>query len=150
MILLDANLLIYAAVESFPQHRPAKVWLDEKLNGFSPVALPWASLLAFVRIVTNARIFERPASLPEAWAIVETWLSCPRVKIPQETADHALIVKHLLPFAEPGANLVPDLHLAALALGHGLILCSTDGDFARFKPIRWENPLLSQAVGLEV
>jgi predicted nucleic acid-binding protein len=39
------------------------------------------------------------------------------------------------------ANLVPDAHLAALAIEHGLILCSTDGDFARFRPLRWENPL---------
>ncbi len=38
-------------------------------------------------------------------------------------------------------RLVPDAHLAALAIEHGLTLCSTDGDFARFADLRWENPL---------
>nr|MBA2594952.1 VapC toxin family PIN domain ribonuclease [Gammaproteobacteria bacterium] len=38
-------------------------------------------------------------------------------------------------------NLVPDAHLAAIAIEHGLILCSTDGDFARFPSLRWQNPL---------
>jgi len=37
--------------------------------------------------------------------------------------------------------LVPDAHLAALAIEHGLTLCSTDGDFARFPELRWLNPL---------
>ena len=39
------------------------------------------------------------------------------------------------------SRLVPDAHLAALAVEHGLTLCSTDGDFARFPGLRWENPL---------
>jgi predicted nucleic acid-binding protein len=38
-------------------------------------------------------------------------------------------------------DLVPDAHLAALAIEHGLTLCSTDGDFARFPGLRWLNPL---------
>jgi hypothetical protein len=39
--------------------------------------------------------------------------------------------------ALPGmhGNLVPDAHLAALAVEHGLTLCSTDGDFARFRAV---------------
>jgi hypothetical protein len=39
------------------------------------------------------------------------------------------------------ANLVPDAHLAALAIEHGLLLASTDGDFARFPGLRFENPM---------
>jgi len=141
VILVDANLLVYAVAEGMPQHHAAKVWLDEKINGFAPVGLPWPSLLGFLRITTNPRIFAKPLATEEAWEIIEGWLNSPKVWVPQETGDHRAIMKHLLAFAEGGANLVPDLHLAALSLGHGLILCSTDGDFARFSPIRWENPL---------
>jgi hypothetical protein len=36
---------------------------------------------------------------------------------------------------------VHDAHLAALAIEHGLMLCSADGDFARFSGLRWQNPL---------
>lgn len=39
------------------------------------------------------------------------------------------------------ANLVPVAHLATLAIEHGLILCSTDGNFGRFQNLRWQNPL---------
>ena len=141
MILVDANLLVYAVVEEMPQHAAAKEWLDGRINGFAPVGLPWPSLLGFMRLTTNPRVFSQPLSLDSAWEIVQGWLARPKVWIPQETTDHAAILGYLVPFASPGANLVPDLHLAALAMGHGLIVCSTDADFARFKPVRWENPL---------
>jgi predicted nucleic acid-binding protein len=38
-------------------------------------------------------------------------------------------------------NLVADAHLAALAIEHGLTVCSADTDFARFAEVKWENPL---------
>ena len=141
MILVDANLLIYARMAVFPQHEAARAWLDGRLNGGAPVGLPWHSLLGFARIVPNARAFERPLPLVDAWQQVEDWLDCPRVWIPQPTERHREILASLLPHTGGQANLVPDAHLAALALEHGLILCSTDGDFARFPYLRWENPL---------
>ena len=47
MILIDANLLFYAQVNSFAQRDAARTWLDAQLNGSSPVGLPWHSLLFF-------------------------------------------------------------------------------------------------------
>lgn len=141
MILVDANLLIYAHVSSFARHRAARDWLDGALNGGGPVGLPWPSLLAFLRVVTNPRILERPVPIADAWKQVHDWLACEPVWTPLPTERHAARLGDLL--AEPGVqgNLVPDAHLAALALEHGLILCSTDGDFARFPRLRWLNPL---------
>jgi toxin-antitoxin system PIN domain toxin len=142
VILVDANLLIYAHVGSFAQHKSAVAWLDRQLNGSNRVGLPWESLLAFLRLVTNPRVFERAESVRDAWKQVRAWLSCEVVWIPQPTERHAELLEDLL--ARPGvhANLVPDAHLAALALEHGLTLCSTDGDFARFLPLlRWQNPI---------
>ena len=66
MILVDANLLVYAHVCSFPQHDAARAWLDERVNSTAPVGLPWPSLLGFVRLVSNPRIFERPSSVMAA------------------------------------------------------------------------------------
>lgn len=141
MILVDANLLVYAHVRSFQQHERARAWLDTKLNGNSPVGLTWSSLLAFLRIVTNPRIFQNPESMTDAWKQVEEWLDCEPAWIPDPTERHRELLGSLL--AGPGiqANLVPDAHLASLAIEHGLILCSTDGDFARFRDLRWQNPL---------
>jgi hypothetical protein len=102
--------------------------------------LPWTSLLAFVRIISNPRVVDRPRSLPEAWSQVEAWLDCPPAWIPLPTEHHRETLGELLRVV-PRGNLVPDAHLAALAVEHGLTLCSTDGDFARFPRLRWENPL---------
>lgn len=139
MILLDANLLIYASAPETPQHGPAKAWLDERLNSSARVAMPWPSLLAFMRIVSNPRLFEG-ASLVNAQAQVKAWLNLPSTWIPNPTEEHARILAELLE-SETQHRLVPDAHLAALALEHGLVLCSSDGDFARFRQLRWENPL---------
>ena len=143
MILVDANLLIYAHVSTFAQHERARAWLDQRLNGVAPVGLPWPSILAFLRVTTNPRIFEKPEPMQDAWRQAQAWLEAERVWMPQTTEHHQKILGDLL--AAPGvhANLVPDAHLAALAIEHGLILCSTDGDFARFGGLRWENPLLA-------
>jgi uncharacterized protein len=139
MILVDANLLIYASAPESPQHEVAKEWLDGHLNGPSRVGLPWPSLLAFMRIVSNPRLFEG-ASLAHARSQVQAWLELPGTWIPNPTEEHPRILSELLE-AENSHRLVPDAHLAALALEHGLVLCSSDGDFGRFRQLRWENPL---------
>lgn len=141
VILVDANLLVYAHVGSFAQHDAARRWLDGRLSGRAPVGLPWPSLLAFVRIVSNPRIFERPASVLAAWQQVESWLAPESTWIPLPTTRHREVLAPLMAYAEGRANLIPDAHLAALAVQHGLVLCSADGDFARFDGLRWINPL---------
>jgi toxin-antitoxin system PIN domain toxin len=140
MILIDANILIYAHVPTLPHHEAARRWLEEQLNE-SRVGLPWPSLLAFMRLVTNPRIFERPASITEAWSRVEEWLALPSVWIPQPTERHSQILGELLRKVVDRPTLIPDAHLAALAIEHNLILCSTDEDFARFPQVRCLNPL---------
>ena len=141
MILVDANILVYSHVASFSQHKAARKWLDGKLNGSPQVGLPWSSLLAFLRLVSNPRIFERPEPIANAWLQVRAWLECEAVWIPQPTERHADLLNELLTLPGVHGNLVPDAHLAALALEHGLTLCSTDGDFARFPILRWQNPI---------
>jgi toxin-antitoxin system PIN domain toxin len=141
VILVDVNLLLYATVASAPEHAIARPWFNACLNGTAAVGLPWVSLLGFVRIVSNRRVYSEPVPVAEAWREVERWLDCPSVWIPQPTDRHREVLRPLLVEATSRANLVSDAHLAALAIEHGLTLCSTDGDFLRFKNLRWENPL---------
>jgi len=141
LILVDANLLIYAHVNAFAQHQAARDWLDEQLNDISRVGLPWASLLAFLRVVTNPRIFEQPEPIADAWAQVMAWLACDTTWIPEPTEHHSETLGRLIALPGVHGNLVPDAHVAALAIEHGVTLCSTDGDFARFPGLRWLNPL---------
>lgn len=141
MILVDANLLVYAHVRSFTQHARAKAWLDARLTSGEAVALPWVSLLAFVRIVTNPRVFERPEPVADAWRQAEAWLDADAVWVPEPGERHRALLAGLLAVGGMRANLVPDAHVAAIAMEHGLLLCSTDGDFARFPGVRWQDPL---------
>lgn len=141
MILVDANLLLYAANRAAPEHERARTWLDDRLNGTVAVGLPWPSLLAFVRLATNPAILRHPASTAEAWRQVEEWLGCEAVWTPLPGETHREIVGAFLKASWMTSRLVPDAHLAALAIEHGLTLFSTDGDFARFPGLRWENPL---------
>jgi toxin-antitoxin system PIN domain toxin len=98
-------------------------------------------LLAFLRISTNPRIFPRPLGMRAAWARVSIWLSLDNVWTPEPTEHHRDLLERLLGSSAVASGLVADAHLAAIALGHGLTLCSSDGDFARFDGLRWENPL---------
>ncbi|HSR70128.1 MAG TPA: type II toxin-antitoxin system VapC family toxin [Acidobacteriota bacterium] len=141
MILVDANLLVYAFNQSMPQHGKSRQWLEDVLNRHPRIGLPWPSLLAFLRLVTNPRIYQHPASMEDAWSQVQEWLSLEQVWIPQPTRRHADILQDLLSVVGHQSNLVPDAHLAALAIEHGLTLFSADNDFARFPTLTWHNPL---------
>jgi uncharacterized protein len=141
LILVDANILIYAYTSRLAQHPAARDWFDRQLSGPTRVRLRWTSILAFLRIVTNPRVLERPPPTAQAWNQVIAWLGCGPVWVPQPTERHAEALAQLLALPGVRANLVHDADLAALAIEHGSILCSTDGDFARFPGLRWQNPL---------
>jgi uncharacterized protein len=141
-MLVDANLLIYAVHEGSAQHQVASSWLTEALNGSRRVGLPWQSLTAFMRIATHPRVFDRPLEPAVAWARIEDWLASPVAWIPAPGPRFAALLGQLVTAHDIRGNLVPDAMLAALALEHGLVVCSNDTDFARFAGLRWTNPLV--------
>jgi toxin-antitoxin system PIN domain toxin len=141
MILVDANLLLYAEDSRASCHAQARRWWDERLSGEDPVCLCWTVLTAFVRIGTNPRVYQRPLSIDEAVDRMRSWFAQPCVRIVHATGRHLDVFGRLLATGQATGNLVPDAHLAALAIEHGCLLCSTDGDFARFPGLAWKNPL---------
>jgi toxin-antitoxin system PIN domain toxin len=142
-MLIDANLLLFAIHRKSALHAAARDWLTAQLNGSRRVGLPWQSLASFLRIATHPRAFERPLEPAVAWERVTDWLSCSVAWIPQPGRDHARILGELIVRYEVRGNLLPDAHLAALAIEHGVAVFSADTDFARFTEVRWENPLVS-------
>jgi uncharacterized protein len=140
-VLIDANILLYAANPSAPEHAVATSWLDARLNGERRVGLPWESLTGFLRVATHPRTFPRPLRPEEAWGLIDDWLVAPMAWIPQPTDRHADVFGGLVRRYRLSGRLIPDAHLAALAIQHGLDVVSADSDFARFKEIRWVNPL---------
>jgi hypothetical protein len=139
MIFVDGNLLIYFGVAQMPQHWAADRWFREFVATGHRIGIPWP--LAFLRITTNPRLFAQPAAIDVAMRQVEGWLRLPMVWVPGPTERHGKIFATLLRQSNGTGNLVADCHLAALAIEHGLEMCSADGDFARFTGLRWVNPL---------
>lgn len=140
MKLIDVNLLLYATDRADPRHTKASAWFDDVLNSGEQVALPWHSLFGFLRIATNPRLRPKPLSMTAAIEFIEDWLEWDSVWVPQPTPGHFALVAEMLR-AVPRHKLVPDAHLAALAIGHGLTLCSNDVDFRLFRGLRLLNPL---------
>jgi len=140
-MLIDANLLIYAADQTAPEHRKASAWLTEQLNGDRRVGLPWESLMAFFRITTHPRATANPLQPADAWRFVRDWLAVDVAWVPVATDRHADVLTGLVDRYRISGNLVPDAQLAALAIEHGLEICSADTDFVRFTEVRWSNPI---------
>lgn len=141
MILLDANILLYAHDTEAVQHRAVRKWLESCFAGDDWIGLPWVSLWAFVRVSSNPRLLRRPLSSDEAFEIVRSLLAQPRTVIVQPGERHAELLERMVREGQAAGPLVTDAVLAALALEHGATLASTDRDFSRFPMLDWVNPL---------
>jgi toxin-antitoxin system PIN domain toxin len=140
-MLLDANILLYAYNQSDARHEQVARWLESVLNSPTRVGLPWQSLNAFLRLATNPRLYDAPATPEAACAQVHEWLAAPAAWIPLPTPRHADVLTTLIERYRLTGPLISDAELAALAIEHGIPVASTDADFARFRELRWENPL---------
>lgn len=141
MILLDANLLIYAVNQDAPLHQKAKSWLETVLSGRETVGFPWTVLLAFLRLTTRPGLFRHPLPVETAFDLVASWLDQTPASIVHPGPRHLPVLRELLRPLGTGGNLTSDAHLAATAIEHGAELCSSDTDFARFQGLKWRNPL---------
>ena len=141
MILFNANLRIYKVNQDMPPHRLVRSWWEQTLSSGDPVGLPWIVILAFIRICTNGRLFEKPLSPKAATAYVDEWLQQPSVTPVAPGKGHWTILRNLLTQAGTAGNLTSDAHIAALALERGLTVYSSDNDFKRFQGLRHVNPL---------
>lgn len=140
-MILDANVLLYAVNRRAERHQEAASWLADQLSGARRVGFTWQTISAFLRVVTHPRLFARPLDPRTAWGQVTEWLQAPVAWIPEPGPEYASILGTLLTEHDVRGNLVPDAALAALAIEHGVTLASADTDFARFRELRWENPL---------
>jgi toxin-antitoxin system PIN domain toxin len=141
MVLPDVNLLIYAVAERSDQHRAARQWWEQQLNGAETVALPWAVAVSFLRLITNPRVMSVALTFDQASTLLDDWYGLPAVTTVAPTQRHAAVMRDLLGGLGTAGNLVPDAHIAALAIEHGAVLCSADNDFSRFPGLRWNNPI---------
>lgn len=141
MIVLDANILLYAYGAGSLRHKEARGWLEKTLSDVEPVGLPWQSLGAFIRIATNPRLPGFRRSIEEVARTVDQWLEQPNVRVLTPGDDHWLLFRRMIVEGQASGPLVSDAQLAALTIEYGGVLHTTDRDFARFPGLRWKNPL---------
>jgi len=142
VILVDVNLLVDATMTAARDHEAARSWLEGRLAATAKVGLPWVAITGFVRVAGQPRAWQRPLPIGGALAIVRSWLSQPCAWIPEPGPRHLDLLGTLLA-PQPSARLVTDAHLAAIAIEHGLELCSRDRDFSRWSELglRSRDPL---------
>lgn len=140
-MIVDANILIFAADGRSRFHERAAGWLEGSLNGDTRIGLPWESTGAFLRIATHPKAMADPLSPDVAFRQVQEWLGAPAAWIPTPQDGHAQVLGELIGRYELRGRRIPDAHLAALAITHGVPVASADTDFARFEDLRWVNPL---------
>jgi uncharacterized protein len=138
--LLDANILLYAYDSDSAHHAVCRSWLEATFNSEEIVALPWQTLLAFIRICTNPRAMKRPLQNTEACDIVSNWLDQINVRVIGAGEGFWEFLKSQIVEAQVTGPLVTDAALAALALEHGATLCSVDRDFRRFRGLKLIDP----------
>ncbi|HZQ17603.1 MAG TPA: TA system VapC family ribonuclease toxin [Terriglobales bacterium] len=141
MIVLDANILLYAYDSASAKHATARAWVEEVFSQATPVGLPWQTIGAFLRIITNTRLPGERFSLEEAAKVVDRWLEQPNVRLLAPGDDHWPLLRRIIVEGQAPGALVSDAQLAALTVEYGGTLHTTDRDFARFPGLRWKNPL---------
>lgn len=140
MICLDVNLLLQATDPDAVAHEASRQWFEDQMNSYQQIALPSFTLVSFVRLSSQKRVRRNPLRVAQAMEFVEGWLEWETVWIPQPTEKHFSLMSELLK-AAPHGPMVNDAHLAALAIEHGLTLCSSDNGFRMFPGLRFYNPL---------
>jgi len=141
MIILDANLLIYAVNADAPLNPRTKSWLESAVSGQETIGFPWNVPIAFLRLTTRPGLFRRPLPMNTAFDLLVSWLDQPSATIVHPGPRHLTVLRELLAPLGTGGNLTSDAHLAALAIEPGAELCSSDTDFARFNALKRRNPL---------
>lgn len=141
MIVPDVNLLVYAYHEDDPNHEAARRWWEGLINGVETIGVPWSVSMGFVRLLSNPRVLVSPMSPSAAIVHVESWFQYDHINPISPGADHLAHLRRSLDAAGGGAKLVPDAHIAALALEWQATVHSSASDFSRFPGLQWHNPL---------
>ncbi|MGA7216783.1 MAG: TA system VapC family ribonuclease toxin [Candidatus Sulfotelmatobacter sp.] len=141
MIVLDANILIYAYNSSSAHHSKARAWLESALSSSEVVGIPWRAISAFLRVMTNPKLPAERWSLEQAAQVVDTWMAHSNVRIVTPGENYWPLFRRMVVEGRASGPRVSDAAMAALAVEYGGVMHTTDRDFARFPGLRWKNPL---------
>jgi uncharacterized protein len=141
VIVVDANILLYAYDSDSDKHAKARAWVEEAFSGASPVGLPWQTVAAFMRIVTNPRLSGKRFTPAEVVEMVDQWVNQPNLRLLGPGDNHWSFLRQMIVDGQARGPLITDAQLAALTIEYGGVLHTTDRDFSRFPGLRWKNPI---------
>jgi hypothetical protein len=141
VIVFDANLLLYAYNSAAPNHTRARLCVEDAFSGTEAVGLPWQTVSAFLRIITNRQLAGDRLSMEEAAAVVEEWAATPVIHLLAPGDRHWAFFRRMLLEGQASGPLTTDAELAAVTMEYGGVLYTTDRDFTRFPGLKWVNPL---------
>ena len=98
-------------------------------------------LSAFLRVVTNHRVFSTPTPVDTALEFCDVVRDSPASVIVRPGERHWPIFAELCARTPARGNLVPDAYLAALAVENGATFVTHDRGFVRFRGVRLMDPL---------
>jgi len=141
VIVLDANILIYAYDSGSSQHTKARAWVEKTFSSVEALGLSWQTVAAFLRVMTNTRLPGPRLGLEQAARLVDEWLAQPNIRVLSPSDEHWISLRRMIVEGQASGALISDAQLAALTMEYGGGLHTTDRDFARFPGLRWANPL---------
>lgn len=140
MLLCDVNVFVHAHRADTPQHAGCLRWLEAVIGGDEAYGVSDLVLSEFIRVVTHPKVFVRPSPLADALAFAAQLREPPNAVPVSPGARHWDIFQRLCTASAVRGNLVPDAHLAALAIESGCEWVTTDRVFARFDGLRVRAP----------
>lgn len=142
MKLCDVNVFIYAhRKDAIAEHPAYADFLIRMATGREAFGLSESVLSAFVRIVTNPRIFRDPTPIESALRFCDNLLERPNACLLRPGNRNWTIFEQLCRDVPASGKLVADAWHAALAIEYDCEWISTDSDFSRFPGLRWSHPL---------
>ena len=142
MIVLHANVLLYAYDEDSELHEEARSYLVRIFSEMEPVGIPLLSLSAFLRILSQRGMGPARFSLRDLVEIAHDWFQRDHVQLLTPGERHWQILRGMLLDGNASGRRVTDAQIAALTIEYGGILQTNDRDFGRYPGLRWENPLV--------
>ena len=143
MLVVDTNVLVYAADGDSPFHAPCRQWVERQRGRADAWYTTWAILYEFLRVTTHPRVMRQPWSAALAWEFVTGVLASPGLGLLVPTQRHAAVAGQViaeLPYL--AGNLLHDAHTAILMREHGIRrICTRDTDFHRFPFVEVLDPL---------
>jgi hypothetical protein len=143
VLVVDTNVLVYAADADSPFHAACRDWLERQRGRADAWYTTWAILYEFLRVTTHPRVMRRPWTAQAAWDFIAALLASPGLAVLVPTQRHAEITAQVIAeLPHLAGNLFHDAHTAVLMREHGIRrIVTRDTDFHRFPFLEAVDPL---------